>query len=125
MPLERRKEVFNILEKHLNSSFASFSSHFGYKRQFNAYDFARALSLRLECHLNSKESIYDRFMAARYILDQFVVGKSESEALNNAIRSYQLALGAITSMVSIAISQSHVINSAQYFLLVMHEVGTC
>jgi hypothetical protein len=123
MPIDRRKEVFKILEKHLNSNFATFSSHFGYAKQFNAFDFARALSLRLECRLDAKETFYDRFMASRFILDKFLAGESAHETLNNAIQNYKVGLKAITSMVFTAISQSHVINCSTYFLLVVHAVS--
>ena len=122
MPIDRRKEVFKILEKHLNVNFATFSSHFGYAKQYNAFDFARALSLRLECHLDEKETSYDRFMASRFILDKFLAGECAHETLNKAIQNYKLALKAITSLVFMTISQSHVINCSTYFLLVAHEV---
>lgn len=45
---ERRREVFDILEKHMNVGFYSFTSHLGYSTCYSASDFARAMSLRLE-----------------------------------------------------------------------------
>lgn len=123
MPIDRRKEVFKILEKYSNSNFATFSSHLGYAKQYNAFDFARALSLRLECRANVNETFYDRFMASRYILERFLAGESSHEKLTNAIQEYKNALKGITSVVFMSISQSHVINCSTYFLLVVHDVS--
>ena len=49
MKRDRRKEVFEILMKHMDTGFASFISHIGFNTNYNAIDFARVLSLKLEC----------------------------------------------------------------------------
>jgi hypothetical protein len=48
MKRERRQEVFEILMKDLDTGLASFKSHLGYNTSYNAFDFARVLSLQLE-----------------------------------------------------------------------------
>lgn len=54
MKRERRREVIDILMKHMDTGFASFISHLGYNSSYNAVDFARLLSLQLEYKMPTK-----------------------------------------------------------------------
>lgn len=73
MSSDRRLEVFDILEKYMDARFAAFNAYFSYSTCYNSSDFARILSLRLECKNQSKYStLYDRFSNANFIMHHFL-----------------------------------------------------
>lgn len=73
MNSDRRVEVFKILEKYMDARFAAFNAYFSYSIRYNSSDFARVLSLRLECKAQSKRrTLYDRFSNANFIMHHFL-----------------------------------------------------
>lgn len=73
MNSDRRIEVFDILEKYMDARFAAFNAYFSYSIRYNSADFARVLSLRLECKAQSKRrTLYDRFSSANSVMHHFL-----------------------------------------------------
>lgn len=57
----------------MDASFAAFSAYFAYSTRYNSADFARVLSLRLECKAQSKRrTLYERFANANSIMKHFL-----------------------------------------------------
>ncbi|KAI1709309.1 CDC45-like protein domain-containing protein [Ditylenchus destructor] len=122
MSVERRKEVFEILEEHISSSFASFKAHFGYSTCYSSADFARILSYRLECPSGSAPTMYDRFTNANSMLRQFTQhGGRQTQELDTAFDKYKIVLQELTSLVFVCINQAHIISSARYYLANVHQ----
>ncbi|KAI1730871.1 CDC45-like protein [Ditylenchus destructor] len=122
MSVERRKEVFQILEEHISSSFASFKAHFGYSTCYSSADFARILSYRLECPSGSAPTMYDRFTNANSMLRQFTqLGGRQTHELDTAFEKYKIVLQELTSLVFVCINQAHIISSARYYLANVHS----
>uniref|UniRef100_F1KWB4 Cell division control protein 45 n=1 Tax=Ascaris suum TaxID=6253 RepID=F1KWB4_ASCSU len=117
---ERRREVFDILQKEVNSSFASFTAVVGYCNKFNACDFARALCARLEVGQTDDESPYERFSASMHILRKFlgaVYGGGDLMSLTKAIEFYKSCLESIVAQIFMVVNQSIILSTGPFFLL--------
>jgi len=126
MSLERQKEIFDILHRHTNSTFATFKSHFGYSTNYNAADVARILALRLESQMNvrASETMYDRFSSAHSILKNFMeLGSRATPSLAQAVEKYKIALVDIRTLAFIAVSQGHIISTARYYMVNVHKAS--
>uniref|UniRef100_A0A915DAB1 Cell division control protein 45 n=1 Tax=Ditylenchus dipsaci TaxID=166011 RepID=A0A915DAB1_9BILA len=104
MSNERRKEVFDIMEKHVDASFATFTAHFGYAVRYNSADFARMLSLQLECHFSPSGPLSE-------------IRAGAIPALEISLERYKAVLKAITSLVFLSMNQGHIISTARYFIV--------
>lgn len=69
---EQRNLVVDVLEKEMDSSFATFFGTIGYSGKLSAYDVARAATVRLE--MPKSETLMNRFRAGQQILHSTVVG---------------------------------------------------
>ncbi|KHN82399.1 Cell division control protein 45 -like protein [Toxocara canis] len=118
---ERKKEVFDILQKEINSSFASFTAIARGCNRFNACDFARALCVRLEVEQSNGESVHDRFSASMHILRSFLDGSDDLTPLKKAIECYKSCLESIVSQLFMVINQSVVLSSGPFFLLSLSQ----
>lgn len=130
MKRDRRSEVFDILMKHLDTGFASFSSHLGYNVSYSAVDFARVLSLQLEYRNPAKnigqsnrvDELCQRFETAHELLRHFFkTGGREMAPLGRSVDHYKLALRGLNELVKRCIVQKQVVFTSRYFLLTLSE----
>lgn len=121
MSQERRAEVFQILQKKIDSNFASFTAVVGYCNRINASDFARVLSYRLEVGPSDESAVHSRFMTALNIIKKFFNVRLDLVPLLKDIDAYKVCLEAVTSLVFASINQSHILPTGPFFLLVVPQ----
>ncbi|PIC38450.1 hypothetical protein B9Z55_010461 [Caenorhabditis nigoni] len=116
LPTEQRKLVVDVLEKEMDSSFATFFATLGYCGKLSACDVARAVTLKLE--MPRHDSMLDRFQAGKMILQSSITGERQERLhLSHTLTSTcQRALQVSWKSVSAAINQSEIISNGPYYL---------
>lgn len=116
LPTEQRNLVVDVLEKEMDSSFATFFGTLGYCGKLSACDVARAVTLRLE--MPKSETIMNRFRSGQSILRSSITGERQDRLnLNNTFTSIcQRTLQVSWKTVAAAINQSEIIPNGPYYL---------
>uniref|UniRef100_A0AC35EX45 Uncharacterized protein n=1 Tax=Panagrolaimus sp. PS1159 TaxID=55785 RepID=A0AC35EX45_9BILA len=116
LPSSRRKEIFDILNKHLDSKFVTFFAQYGYHQKFTAVDFARIMASKLELRLpNASLDLIKRAEGAIKLLTTFFENNGHDVSIPPAIIQYQKGLDAIRGLVFNALHHSLVTAAAENF----------
>ncbi|EFP09541.1 hypothetical protein CRE_25146 [Caenorhabditis remanei] len=113
---EQRIHVVDLLEKEMDSAFATFFATLGYSGKLSACDVARAVTVRLE--MPRSETLMDRYRAGQAILRSSITGeRQERTNLTHTISSNcQRTLQVSWKSVSAAINMSEIIANGPYYL---------
>ncbi|KAI6231497.1 hypothetical protein M3Y95_00388000 [Aphelenchoides besseyi] len=117
---ERRKEIFEILAKYMNSEFFSFFSHLGYSRVYSAVDVARVLALILQPPRNQQQQAEERnsFLKAFQLLRYYITRNGgDTDEMKEAVHRYQNALQAMTTLIFDSVQQNRFLKIENYILL--------
>ncbi|CAB3401292.1 unnamed protein product [Caenorhabditis bovis] len=113
---EQKNVVVEILEKEIDSSFATFYAHLGYCGKLNAVDVARAVAVRME--IPKAKNAMDRFMSGGMILRASISGSKQHR--QNIIQTFetscQRTLLVTWKTVAAALNQSEIIPNGPYYL---------
>uniref|UniRef100_A0A914KJ81 Uncharacterized protein n=1 Tax=Meloidogyne incognita TaxID=6306 RepID=A0A914KJ81_MELIC len=121
---DRRLEIFKIIKEYLNKTFASFNTNFGFNSTYNAVDFARILTIRLEWNQSDKpdSELSRRFESTNEILREFFkTGGRELPPLKHSVELYKMALKSLNELVKRSIAQKHVVLMSRFFLLSLSD----
>uniref|UniRef100_A0A1I8AZL5 CDC45 domain-containing protein n=1 Tax=Meloidogyne hapla TaxID=6305 RepID=A0A1I8AZL5_MELHA len=121
---DRRLEIFKIIKEYLNKTFASFNTNFGFNSTYNAVDFARILTIRLEWNQADKPDLElsRRFESTNEILREFFkTGGRELPPLKHSVELYKMALRSLNELVKRSIAQKHVVLMSRFFLLSLSD----
>ncbi|CAI5444247.1 unnamed protein product [Caenorhabditis angaria] len=113
---EQRNVVTDILEKEIDSSFATFFAHLGYCAKLSAADLARGISVRMEMPKTKKSM--DRFMCGTQLLRSSISGaKSHRFNIQQTFETVcQRTLLVSWKTMAAAINQSEIIPNGPYYL---------
>ncbi|KAI6239351.1 hypothetical protein M3Y99_00587300 [Aphelenchoides fujianensis] len=117
---ERRREIFEIVEKFMKSEYLTFFSHLGFARVFSAADVARLLALMLQLpplHLQPAEAADFSgemhrvcFRHAYMFLKYYIVQNGgATKEMDEAIQRYKSTLNGLRSLVFDSIPQNRFI----------------
>ncbi|CAL2037090.1 unnamed protein product [Caenorhabditis brenneri] len=116
LPTEQRALVVEVLEKEMDSAFATFFATLGYCGKLSACDVARAVSVRLE--MPKSETLMNRFSNGQSILRSSITGERQDRLnLTHTFTSVcQRTLQVTWKSVSAAINQTEIIPNGSYYL---------
>uniref|UniRef100_A0A914XTU9 Uncharacterized protein n=1 Tax=Panagrolaimus superbus TaxID=310955 RepID=A0A914XTU9_9BILA len=116
LPSSRRKEIFDILNKYLDSKFVTFFAQYGYHQKFTAVDFARIMASKLELKLaTANHDLIKRVESAKKLLTTFFENNGHDTSIPPAIALYQKGLDAVRGLVFHALLHSQVTAAAENF----------
>uniref|UniRef100_A0A915MXF5 Complex 1 LYR protein domain-containing protein n=1 Tax=Meloidogyne javanica TaxID=6303 RepID=A0A915MXF5_MELJA len=124
--IEPESSVVNYYStaEYLNKTFASFNTNFGFNSTYNAVDFARILTIRLEWNQSDKpdSELSRRFESTNEILREFFkTGGRELPPLKHSVELYKMALKSLNELVKRSIAQKHVVLMSRFFLLSLSD----
>jgi cell division control protein 45 len=118
LPSARRKEIFDILSKHLDSNFSTFFSEYGYHQRYSSIDFARIMAAKLEYkHAHATDNLIKRAEDAKELLYTYFRNNGHDRAIKPAINEYQKGLDAVRGLVFNALHHSLVTAAAENFYM--------
>ncbi|CAD5218527.1 unnamed protein product [Bursaphelenchus okinawaensis] len=122
---ERRQEIFRIMENELiglNTSFATFFSHFAFSRQFNSADYARITALKMD--FDGKENDFkSRYFNSMEFLKKTIWNHGGNSAeTDQSLKQYQKTLENITQLAFDCMRQSLFLNTNTFYALYVPDV---